>query len=343
MCNFASIILTKRDMRTNILKTITWSAAVVLVAGTILVGCKSNKENRNVEDEEEDLEMVDEKESEAEKENAEQAVDESESVDVINARDFIMALKDNARINVITNDPLNLTTAIGQLIDEGKLERYNVNDEPRKEPGVYWEPVYDGNTLVVNGLKNITIKGDHEDNAFLIVSPRYADVLCFYDCQNIVIDNFVMGHEDTGDCIGDVLVLQKCNNIEVSNCNLFGCGVNGLELDHATNITVNKTNLYGCSNWGVLIGNARNVTLKECEIFNNGLGVTTNESCENVLFDKCKFHDNNGPLFMCNSEIKVTNSEIVHHYDDILENVNVSNSKVEMDYSEARELPDIEH
>ncbi|MCR4602752.1 MAG: right-handed parallel beta-helix repeat-containing protein [Prevotella sp.] len=330
-------------MRTNILKTFTWPTAVLILAGTILMGCKGSKQNRHVEDEEETMEMADEKVSDDGEKPAEQDAQQAEEVNVINARDFIMALKDNARINVITNDPLNITNAITQLIDEGKLERYYIDGEPRKDHGVFWEPVYDGNTIIVNGLSNINIRGAHDDDAFLIASPRYADVLCFVDCQNVVIDNFILGHEDTGDCVGDVLVLQKCKNIEVSNCSLFGCGVNGLTLDNATNITVSKTKIYGCSNWGVMIADAKNVTMKECEIYNNGMGVTANESCENVIFDKCKFYSNKGMLFSCGSEIKVTNSEIEHHHDDFLENVKVTNSKVLMDYSEAGELPDIEH
>jgi len=316
----------------------------MLLASMILVGCKNNKSNRSVEDEEEDeMEMVDEDEEQDSDDTDEQVAEEREEIDVINARDFLMALKDDVTVNVIVNDPLNLTTAIDQLIADDKLERFYVNGEPRKDPGVFWESEYDGNTLIVAGLKNLTIKGDHEDDGFLIASPRYADVICFYNCENLVIDNFIMGHEETGDCIGDVVVLRKCKNIAVNDCHLYGCGVNGLTIDHSENISVSDTELYGCSNWGINMQDARNAAFKECKVFNNGMGVTANEFCENVVFDKCKFYDNKGQLFMCESEIKVTNSEIEHHHDDYLQNVDISRSKVKMDYSEAQELPDVEH
>ena len=78
-------------------------------------------------------------------------------------------------INVIVNDVLRMTDAIDELVEEGLLKRYPQNHD-HVRPGIYWEPEYDGNTLFIVGLKNLTLEGTPEDGGFLMAIPRYADV-----------------------------------------------------------------------------------------------------------------------------------------------------------------------
>lgn len=314
-----------------------WTASVMLVACLVLAGCKDNKKKVYTledEDDEENTELVGVPEQ--------PDVDEDDAVDVINARDFILALKSNSHIRVITNDPLNLTDAIDELIEEGKLRRYMVNDVPRTEPGLYWEPEYDGNSLYIVKRHDLIIEAVHEDKGFLIVTPSYADVLHFENCENLVIKNLIMGHQVTGTCVGDVLVLNNCKNITVEDCELFGCGVNALSTSHSSIISVHGTKLYGCSDRGVDLYSTENIGFDKCEIFNNGSGMYVDPYCKNITFDKCNFHDNRGQLFLCYAKTTVKNSQIVHHHDDFTDNVKLLNCEVQMDYSEAEELPDID-
>ena len=319
------------------LTTWAWTASVVLVACMVLAGCKDNKKKVYTledEDDEEETELAEAPEL--------PEVDEDDAVDVINARDFILALKSNNHIRVITNDPLNLTEAIDKLADEGLLERYMVNGRPKTQPGLYWEPEYDGNTLFIVKQNNLVIEAVHEDKGFLMVTPCYADVLHFEKCENLVIKNFIMGHKVTGTCIGDVLVLNDCKNVTVEGCDLFGCGVNALSATHSSNIAVSGTELYGCSDRGVDLYGTDNVSFEQCKVFNNGCGMYIDPYCSKINFNKCEFYDNRGQLFLCYATTTIKNSKIIHHHDDNTENVRLVNCDVVMDYAEAEELPDIE-
>lgn len=322
-------------MRKKIMKATAWSTMLMLAMCLVLAGCKDSKKSQREN-------WTDEETAEAEDEEDEEAPDTQKTVDVRDARDFILALENNTQIDLVTNDPLHLTPAIDELVDEGRLERFYVNGTPRGDAGVFYEPEYDGNTLIVSGLHNIVIKGTHQNKGFLIVEPRYAEVIRFYNCKELLIDNVIMGHSDAGDCSGDVLALQKCKNVAVSNCELFGCGVNGLSADHSSDITVTNCQMYGCSDYGVTIRDSKNMSFKDCEIFNNYGGILADEYCEDVVFNKCKLHDNKGQLFFCYSDIELRNCDVEHHHDDDTSHVIMNNCRVQMDYAEAEELPDVE-
>ena len=320
------------------LSLLAWTASVMLVACMVFASCKDNKSKSkaDAEDDEDETELAEDMDDD------EDMDDEDDAIDVINARDLILALHDGAHIDIITNEPLHMTEALNELIDEGKVTRYMVDDEPQTAPGVYWEPEYDGNTLYIVGMKNIVLHGTPEDGGFLITKPRYSDVLRFESCKNITIKNLTLGHEETGDCIGDVLVLNDCNNVTVEKCNLFGCGCIGVHTNRSKNISLTNTDIYGCSQEGVEALGTKNMHFSQCGIFNNGCGIWIDEECNNISFTDCNLHDNHGQLFMCHTETVFTNCNIEHHHDDFTDNVKFIDCDVEMDYDEAETLPDID-
>lgn len=319
------------------LKMMVWTASVMLVLSMAFAACnnKKSKSKADEDNEEDEIELAEEMDDEGESED--------NTIDVRTARELILALQDDVHINVIVNDVLRLTDAIDDLIDEGKLKRYTVDGERQKKPGVYWDPEYDGNTLFIVGLNDITLEATPEDGGFLLAIPRYADVLHFENCKNIVIKNFTLGHEETGNCVGDVLVMNDCENVVVENCNLFGCGVNGIYSSGSSNVTVKKTDIYGCSNRGVDMYGSDHFSFDHCEIFNNGSGIYVDSYCTNIAFNHCKFQDIKGQMFLCYAPVNISNSKIEHHHDDMSENVNFVNCDVVMDYSQAEEYPDIEN
>lgn len=319
------------------LKMMAWTASVMLVLSMVFAACNNKKSKSEADDEdEEDTELAEDLEDEDEDEN------EDNTIDVRTARELILALQSDVHINVIVNDVLRMTDAIDDLIDEGKLKRYTVDGERQTKPGVYWDPEYDGNTLFIVGMKNITLEATPEDGGFLLAIPRYADVLHFENCKNVVIKNFTLGHEETGNCIGDVLVINDCENVVVEDCHLFGCGVNGIYSSGSSTVTVRKTDIYGCSDRGVDMYGSDNFVFDRCEIFNNGSGIYVDQYCTNISFNHCKFQDIKGQMFLCYAPVEIRNSKIEHHHDDMAENVNFVSCDVVMDYSQAEVYPDIE-
>jgi hypothetical protein len=314
------------------LKMMVWTASMMLVLNMVFTACKDTKSKDKTDDEEE-TEMAEDRDDEDDSED--------NTIDVRTARELILALQNDVHINVIVNDVLRMTDAIDKLVEEGKLKRYPQNRD-HVRPGVYWEPEYDGNTLFIVGLRNITLETIHEDGGFLLATPRYADVLHFENCKNIVIKNFTLGHEETGNCVGDVLVVNDCKNIVVENCNLFGCGVNGFSSNGTSTITLRNTDIYGCSDRGIDMYQTDNVNFDHCTIFNNFCGMYIDPYCTNVTFNHCTFKDIKGQMFLCYAPVIIRNSKIEHHHDDIAENVNFVNCDVVMDYSQAEEYPDFE-
>ena len=93
----------------------------------------------------------------------------------------------------------------------------------------YWVDIFDGPGLVITGVKNLRLIGQSKDETTVEAVPRYADVLCFSECENVTVAQLTAGHTkgEPGSCSGDVLAFEKCQDVHVIDCGLFGCGVWG--------------------------------------------------------------------------------------------------------------------
>ena len=311
------------------MKTSLWPMTMLLMAALVFASCKDTKQKAPVIDDEE----------EEEQEATVDDIEADETVEVSTAREFLLALRSNTHI-IINNDvPMNITDALDDLIDEGRI---TLREHGSNAGGLFYLDEYDGNSLVVARRHDIIIEGKKGLDVEFIATPSYADVIRFENCKNIQVKNITMGHKVTGGCSGDVLVFNQCKDITVDGCNLYGCGVNGLTLDHSSKVNVSNTQLYGCSDYGVQMSSAENATFNKCSIYDNGGGIWTDEYCSNVLFEKCELYGNHGQLFFCYSDITLKKCSVEHHHDDITGNVKFRDCEVDMDYAEAEEYPDIE-
>lgn len=156
----------------------------------------------------------------------------------------------------------------------------------------HWESVFDGVELVIDGADGLEIIGADREGSVLSAEPRYANVITFRNCECVTVANLTLGHtEMPGTCRGGVLNFDRCDDAAVEGCNLYGCGIRGVDAVDSRNIRVQDTAIYQCS-----------------------YGASYIERCYNVLFENCKFHDcyNGYGLFeIANSrEVAVINSEI---------------------------------
>lgn len=306
---------------------------MAVVAMSILFSACDNKKTNKVINDGADTEMADDDDID----------DEGiKTVRVSNAHDFILALKSNTRIVVTKSYAINLTDELNNMIDDGFVENYYIADNPRHDKGVFAASEHDGFMIVVQGLHNITIESADDEEAHLQVSPRYADVLRFVDCRNITVEDIMLGHTDTGDCVGDVLGFYSCKNINIDGCQLYGCGVHGIQADQCSNLTVEDTYIYDCDQAAVVLNHVDNVKFDCCSIYNNGGGLCVYEDCTNVEVKNSHLSGNTGQLFICYSPVKLRKCTVEHHYDDNLDNVNTIDCDITMDYAAAETLPDIE-
>lgn len=165
-----------------------------------------------------------------------------------------------------------LLAAIGPdtciVLDEGVYDLSSASDYGAADGTWYhWDPCYDGYTLWVTGVKNLWIQGAGRDVTLISVSPRYAAVFFFVDCENLSLSGFTAGHSEApGYCAGDVLDLDNCRNIRIDDCGLFGCGVIGICAWNCDDFAVCESEIYECSYQGAGFTNCRNVSFEGCGI-----------------------------------------------------------------------------
>jgi len=177
--------------------------------------------------------------------------------------------------------------------------RYNLSEVATDRLGydedyhINYESCYDGVQISLNEIKNLTIRGAEGKRVELVIEPRYAEVFQFYDCNNITLENVVMGHTgERGSCEGDVLQFEDCNNISLHNVDLYGCGTFGISLYTCNNVSLNDSIIRECSYGIVEIRNSNNVSLSNCDTYDNDGFTMLDISSSSVSFTNCSFSNN---------------------------------------------------
>ena len=154
-----------------------------------------------------------------------------------------------------------------------------------------WEDVYDGKELWIENVHNLTIKGESA-GCEIVTDPRGANVLSFYKCTGITLENITAGHTlRTGSCEGGVFHFEDCSDIRLTNTHMFGCGTMGLGLFSVSGAKVEDSSVYECTERLLYIWDSDRVSFANC-IFRDAEflleGVTIYDA-ENITFDHCEF------------------------------------------------------
>ena len=195
------------------------------------------------------------------------------TVTVTNADEFLAAIGPNTEI-VIDAETIDFSTA--KDYGGGPKKYYR------------WEDIYDGPALVIAGADNLTIrsKDGKTKNHTISAVPRYANVLTFINCDNLVLSGFTAGHtKEPGVCVGGVLRFQNCTMISVDNCGLFGCGTLGVDAEACTSITLRSSEIYECSNGGVQMLDTTGITIEKCTFRDLGGNNLMLSGCSDVTVD----------------------------------------------------------
>ena len=128
----------------------------------------------------------------------------------------------------------------------------------------YWQNNYDGPSLVISGVSNLTIKAEGSDRTATTISatPRYANVLSFENCSAVTLEGFTAGHtKEPGYCSGGVFYLDNCADILIDNCGMYGCGTVGVHASYTRNLQVVSSEIYECSYNGITLWESENVAI----------------------------------------------------------------------------------
>lgn len=132
----------------------------------------------------------------------------------------------------------------------------------------YWLDIYDGPGLVISGVNNLQIIGQGREQTMLQATPRYAEVLYFENCSDLLISGLTAGHlkEAPGYCGGDVFEFTGCHDVIVEDCGLFGCGVNAISAESSSDFSIRNTEMYECSQYGAILWSCDHFAFESCVV-----------------------------------------------------------------------------
>lgn len=147
--------------------------------------------------------------------------------------------------------------------------------------------------------RNLTIQGT--GNTKITVSSERDLVISVVGSENVTLKGLILGHDvpPTITCgMGVVYVSSSSANIE--NCDIFGCGLEGIETQ-LSDIYVNNTIIRDCSSNIAYIFNNSTGTFTDCAFYGNEGGVAVPVSNDSqATYTNCKFVDNNNSTLMRN-------------------------------------------
>ncbi len=158
---------------------------------------------------------------------------------------------------------------------------------------VLFEEVFDGKQLVIQNAHNLSIYGYTERRSQILAEPRYANVLTFRNCERIKLANLDCGHFDEGYCTGGVLSFENCHGIDIENCDLWGCGTEGITLLESSRLTCSDTTIRDCSYYILSLQESYGAEFNRCVMRNNREFDQLNfVNCRQVEFKNCVIYDN---------------------------------------------------
>ena len=193
---------------------------------------------------------------------------------VTTADEFLAAIGPDTRI-ILQSEMIDLSTA----------SDYGTG----KSPFYYWKEEYDGPSLVITGVNNMTITSLDKDCKTHTISalPRYADVLSFTFCTNITLSHFTAGHTvEPGFCMGGVLRFKECRNTSIENCGLYGCGILGVIAHGGEKLSILNSDIYECSDGGVSLVDVNGVNIENTTFRDLGGPALHVRKCQDAIMDE---------------------------------------------------------
>ena len=116
--------------------------------------------------------------------------------------------------------------------------------------------------------------------------------------------------------MGGVIGVNGGWRVSVENCDLYGCGTYGVQLEDTRDFQLYHSKIRDCTYGIMTLRNVEYANFDSCDFFNNqenDFGLVES-SRSNVVFNKCRFFANNGDakLFKIDRKFVLTNCEVYH-------------------------------
>lgn len=254
----------------------------------------------------------------------------SKTIAVSTAEEFIKAIGSDRTI-VLDYAIFDVTEYITKLHELKAVDSYYdaADAQPGKSPVcAVWGS--DGIELCIVGVKNLTIKSAFGDQCPRIVAePRYANTLSFSKCEGISLENLVMGHIEGGYCTGGVLRFNDCKDITIRHCELFGCGIEGIEAYNTEKLLFERSQIRDCTYSIMTLVGCTDFVFRNSDFFRCcEYDLLEVRDCSKIVYENCDFFDNIGTLFNLGSPIKMVDCHVNHPFDKMGNYVMVEGSVV---------------
>jgi hypothetical protein len=156
------------------------------------------------------------------------------------------------------------------------------------------ERVHDGIQLIIKDLENLTLVNAQGARPHVYVAPAYAFPLMFRNCSNVTIEGMRVGHfPQEGSCLGGVIALHGCQNVQIVDTELYGCGTVGIEIVDGDSICVEGCVIEKCNTGFAMIDKTTNVSIRETIMRDNAVvdGIVMIDA-DSVTISGCTFERN---------------------------------------------------
>ena len=205
---------------------------------------------------------------------------------VVNSVDGLLAAIAPGTQIVLEPGVYDLTTASNYGMDTGSLD-------------YYWARKGNDYELTLTGVHDLTVRGSGRENTQIVTQPRYVNVLALDSCHNVRLEGFNAGHTEGAECAGGVVYAKDCEDIQLDQMGLYGCGTIGLWADGCTDVKLENSEIYDCSYSGVRAVLTNGLDIRNCcfrDIGDRRYGygeVFYLDRCKNVNITGCSVSDNN--------------------------------------------------
>lgn len=177
------------------------------------------------------------------------------------------------------------------ILAEGEYNLAKAKDYGKQIDGrcYGWKFVGDGYELDIKETRNLEIIGAGREGTSIVNEPRYANVITFTDCADVGVFKLTAGHTKAqGYCSGGVLNFNRCRDIDIEDCCLYGCGTYGITACESRDLSAERCIIKECSYGAFEFLNCSDVTFEKGLVFDCGLKETF---CCFELFSVCKCAD----------------------------------------------------
>lgn len=152
--------------------------------------------------------------------------------------------------------------------------------------------------LIVKGVHGLHLRAVGGPVRVLSRSP--AEVVQFAGCRDVFLDGLVLGHSEevAFHCVAPVLSLQQCTNVLVRDCELFGCGTEGIVAADVEGLRMERGEIHTCRHGICILERCRGVEFRGA-VFRDtevAMAAFTFDACERVRFADCVVRNLDGGM-----------------------------------------------